>query len=316
MLERIIASAPEQCQRLVVVGFGMVAYKFVECLAALEVLGRYAVTIIGEEPHPAYDRVRLTEWLDHRDAQRLALGRPGWSEALGIRVITGNPVASIDRANHAVQTAAGEQIPYDRLVLATGSVPFVPPIKGADREGVFVYRTLDDLVRIRQRAADVRTVIVVGGGPLGLEAADALRRLGLEVVLLEAGPYLMSRQLDADAAALLETRVREAGVRLIAGVRARQIETRDGQQVLSIDGWVQPLQRESGDTHTSATRNYQREFILFYGSFSGWRFWLYAFILDLFLGSQNHELPLLALVVGAMLLGYKVAHLPTSNQKD
>ncbi len=99
--ERGRLPAPERRQRLVVAGFGMVAYKLVERLSALEALGRYAVTLIGEEPYLAYDRVRLTGWLDHRDSQRLALGRPGWSEALDIRVITGNPVASIDRENHS-----------------------------------------------------------------------------------------------------------------------------------------------------------------------------------------------------------------------
>ena len=92
----------ERRQRLVVAGFGMVAYKLVERLAALGALGGYAVIIIGEEPYPAFDRVHLTGWLDHRDWQRLVLGRPGWSQALGIRVITGNPVASIDRENRTV----------------------------------------------------------------------------------------------------------------------------------------------------------------------------------------------------------------------
>ena len=172
--------------RLVVVGFGMVGYKVIERLSALGALDYYDVTVIGEEPHLAYDRVRLTEWFDHRDSQRLALGRPGWSESLGIRVITGTAVVSIDREHRTVETADAEQIVYDHLVLATGSRPFVPPIEGVQHDGVFVYRTIDDLDRIGRRAGEVNTAIVVGGGLLGIEAADAFRRLGLQIVLLES----------------------------------------------------------------------------------------------------------------------------------
>ena len=228
-------------RRLVVAGFGMVAYRLVERLAALDALGRYDVTLIGEEPCPAYDRVHLTGWFEHRDPQRLALGRPGWPRALGVRAVTGNPVTSIDRESRTVRTADGERIPYDRLVLATGSAPFVPPIEGAGCDGVFVYRTLDDLERIGKHAARARRAIVAGGGVLGIEAAHALRRLGLEVVLLERGSCLMSRQLGPEAAALLEARVRELGVAIVAEARARRIEPRDGRLVLTLEGGGAPL---------------------------------------------------------------------------
>ena len=227
--------------RLVVAGFGMVGHKLIERLAALGAVWRYDVTVIGEEPRPAYDRVRLTEWLDHRDADRLALARPGWADELGVRARTGTRVVSIDRERKLVRDARGEEIGYDRLVLATGSAPFVPPIEGADRDGVFVYRTLDDLERLRRRAEQVGSAVVVGGGLLGLEAADALRRLGLDVVLLEAAPHLLSRQLDAEAAALLETRVRETGVRTITGAQVRRIERSGDELALAIDSRAEPL---------------------------------------------------------------------------
>lgn len=228
---------PEARRRLVVVGFGMVAHKLVERLAALDALGRFEVTVIGEEPYPAYDRVHLTGWFEHRDRQRLALGGPDWSRDMGIRTVTGTPVSSIDRDAKAVRTGDGERIPYDRLVLATGSSVFVPPIQGADADGVFPYRTIDDLGRIVQRASRASRVIVVGGGVLGIEVANALRRLGLGVVMLEAGPCLMRRQLDWDAAGLLEARIRELGIGIVAGARSRGIETReDGQLVLALDG--------------------------------------------------------------------------------
>ena len=228
--------------RLVVTGFGMVGYKLVERLAALDALWRYDVTVVGEEPHPAYDRVRLTEWLDHRDAGRLALAGPGWDDARGVRVVTGTRVVSIDREQKLVRTAGGREVGYDRLVLATGSAPFVPPVEGADNEGVLVYRTLDDLVRLGRRAERVRRAVVVGGGLLGLEAADALRRLGLGVVVVEAAPHLMSRQLDGEAAARLKARVRETGIRTITGAQVRRIEPRDDGLVLTMDGGPEPLE--------------------------------------------------------------------------
>ena len=117
----------------------------------------------------------------------------------------------------------------------------MPPIEGADHDGVFVYRTLDDLERLRRRAERVGSAIVVGGGLLGLEAADALRRLGVHVVLLEAAPHLLSRQLDAEAAALLEARVRETGVRTMTGAQVRRIEPRGEELALTIDGHPEPL---------------------------------------------------------------------------
>ncbi len=239
--EQDTLSEAEGRPRLVVAGFGMVAYKLVERLAALEALGRYDVTVIGEEPHPAYDRIHLSGWLGHRDSRRLALGRPGWSRELGIRAVTGNPVTSIDRENRTVHTADGERIPYHRLVLATGSVAFVPPIEGAGCEGVFTYRTIDDLQRIATCAAKARSAIVVGGGVLGIEAAAALRRLGLGVTVLEAGFRLMTRQIGPEAAALLEARVRELGVGIVCGARARRIEPRDRRLVLVMDGGGEPL---------------------------------------------------------------------------
>lgn len=227
--------------RLVVVGLGMTAYKLIERMQALNALKRYDVTIIGEENYPAYDRVHLTEWLEHRDAQRLALGPPGWAEAAGIRIVAGNAATSIDRGRRTVRLAGGERIGYDHLVLATGSAPFVPPIEGANAENVFVYRTIDDLRRIGRRAEQARKAIVIGGGPLGLEIAAALRRLGPEIVVLEAAPYLMCGHLDIAGAAVLNDKIRKMGIRAIAPVLARRIEAEGDRLRLFVQQLDDPL---------------------------------------------------------------------------
>lgn len=223
-------------KRLVVAGFGMVAHKLVDRLAALEALGEYAVTIIGEEPYAAYNRVHLTGWLEHPDSKRLVLARPGWSRFLGIRSVTGTRVISIDREGQTVRTSGGGRFPYHRLILATGSAPFVPPIEGVDLDGVFVYRTIDDLKRIGERSAEAGTAAVVGGGLLGIEAAAALQGLGLRVVILESGPHLLRRQLDAEGAEMLRKSVCEMGVRPLMGAVAERIRTRGGRLALDIRG--------------------------------------------------------------------------------
>ena len=219
----------------------MVAHKLIRQLESLGALDAYAVTVIGEEPYPAYSRVHLTRWLDHRDWQQLALERPGWDRTLGIRAMTNTTVVSIDRNSRLLHTAGGEVIAYDRLVLATGSAPFVPAMEGAQLEGVFVYRTIDDLNKIGEHAARAGSAVVLGGGLLGLEAADALRRLGLEVHLLETGPRLMRRQLDSRASELLEAHIRETGVHAVLGARPRRIEARGHQLALLADHLDQPL---------------------------------------------------------------------------
>ena len=232
---------PASRERLVVVGFGIAAYRFIERLGQLGALDRYDVTVLGEEPHPAYNRVRLTEWLGHRDPTKLALGSSDWGRDRRIRIETGSAVVSIDRKTRAVETACGKRVAYDRLVLATGSYPFVPRIEGVRAEGVFVYRTLGDLERIRAHATESRRAVVVGGGLLGIELAEGLRCLGLHVVVLERTSHLLSRQFAPDAGTLLETRIRRAGIQPILAADLRRIEARDTTLALTIGGLDMPL---------------------------------------------------------------------------
>lgn len=185
--------------RLVIVGNGMVGQKLLRELAASGAIDDMAVTVLGEEARPAYDRVGLTSWFERRSADDLALVDRDWFDQHGVDLHLGDRVIGVDRGARTVLTASGEEVGYDRLVVATGSSPFVPPIPGAVGPDRFVYRTIEDLEAIAAAAdrPDVRRGVVVGGGLLGLEAANALRQLGLETHVLEMAPGLMPVQLDA-----------------------------------------------------------------------------------------------------------------------
>ncbi|MGW4467332.1 nitrite reductase large subunit NirB [Micromonospora sp. NPDC004704] len=206
--------------KLVVVGNGMVGQRFVEALRTRDTGARWQVTVLGEESRPAYDRVRLSAYLDGVSAEELSLHTPDD----GVEHRLDEPVLGIDRDRRLVRTATGEY-PYDALVLATGSYPFVPPIDGAAgpdntaglRAGVFVYRTLDDLDAIRDYSLGRRTGTVIGGGLLGLEAANALRLLGLDTHLVEFAPRLMPVQVDEAGGAMLRRYVEDLGVVLHLG---------------------------------------------------------------------------------------------------
>ncbi|WP_434741711.1 nitrite reductase large subunit NirB [Micromonospora sp. SH-82] len=193
--------------RLVVVGNGMVGQRFVEALRARDTGRRWQVTVLAEEDRPAYDRVRLSAYLDGVDAEELNLHTPDE----GVRLRLDEPVTALDRNRRVVTTAVGEY-PYDALVLATGSYPFVPPVPGTDLPGVFAYRTLEDLTAIRAYAAGRHTGAVIGGGLLGLEAANALRLLGLTTHVVEFAPRLMPVQVDTAGGAMLRRYVEELGV--------------------------------------------------------------------------------------------------------
>lgn len=220
------AAIPESClrsayggtpRRLVVIGNGMVGHRFCEKLYEADLNGAYQVTVVGEEPRPAYDRLHLTEYFVNRSPDQLALGTHAWYAERNITLRTGLRATAIDRQLSQVVTADGDRIPYDVLVLVTGSAAFVPPIEGVDLPGVFVYRTIEDLEAITVAALNAKRAAVIGGGLLGLEAARAIRGFSLETHVLEMAPRLMPRQLDAAGGALLAESIRELGVELHLG---------------------------------------------------------------------------------------------------
>ncbi|EHB50619.1 nitrite reductase (NAD(P)H), large subunit [Mycolicibacterium rhodesiae JS60] len=217
---------------VVVVGHGMVGHRFVEALRDRDRDGTWRVVVLCEEPTPAYDRVGLSSYIDGWDRSTLALAGNDYAGDDLVDLRVGEPAAAIDREGRHVITSAGERIDYDALVLATGSYPFVPPIPGSDLERCFVYRTLEDLDAIRATASAAgpgAVGIVVGGGLLGLEAANALRLLGLTPHVLERSPRLMPLQVDDGGGALLNRLITELGITVHTDVASTEIvDTGDG----------------------------------------------------------------------------------------
>ncbi|MDO6824661.1 nitrite reductase large subunit NirB [Marinobacter sp. 1_MG-2023] len=198
---------------LIVIGNGMVGHHFLEQFVASSKAADYAIIVFGEEKQLAYDRVHLSEYFSGSTHADLAMGTTDWYTGQGIELRLNEPVTALDREQRTLTTPQGEYN-YDELVLATGSFPFVPPIEGREHPHCFVYRTLEDLDAIRASAHEGKSGVVVGGGLLGLEAANALTSLGLKAHVVEFAPRLMPVQLDADGGALLRHKIEELGVQV------------------------------------------------------------------------------------------------------
>jgi len=208
--------------KVVVVGNGMVGHHYVEQLVASEVEAQ--ITVIGGETRPAYDRVHLSEFFAGRSPEDLALTTRDHYREIGVDAYFGDRVASIDRDQKTVTTDSGKQFAYDKLVLATGSYPFVPPVKGNDLEPCVVYRTIDDLGIIQAQAKGGKVGVVVGGGLLGLECANAVKNLGLETHVVEFAPGLMGVQLDGGGSAMLRRKIEALGVTVHTSKATQVIE--------------------------------------------------------------------------------------------
>ncbi len=197
---------------LVVVGHGMVGHHFLEECVNRNLHQQYQIVVFGEERYAAYDRVHLSEYFAGRSADSLSMVKGDFFADHGIELRLHQKVVAIDRDARVVRSESGHETHWDRLVLATGSYPFVPPVPGRDLPGCFVYRTLDDLDHIAAHARNARTGVVIGGGLLGLEAANALKQLGLETHVVEFAPNLMAVQLDNEGAAMLRRKIEALGV--------------------------------------------------------------------------------------------------------
>ncbi|HXA01573.1 MAG TPA: FAD-dependent oxidoreductase, partial [Cytophagaceae bacterium] len=197
---------------IIVVGNGMVGYKFCEKLVEKKANETYNIIVFGEEPRPAYDRVHLSEYFSGKTADDLLMAPLAWYQENNITLIIGDQVISIDRENKLVISKSGNEVTYDKLVLATGSSCFIPPVNGIDKKGVIPYRTIEDLDLIRTYAKKCKKGAVIGGGLLGLEAAKALLDLGLETHVVEFASRLMPRQLDDAGSLILKEKLEKLSI--------------------------------------------------------------------------------------------------------
>ncbi|MFA5494728.1 MAG: nitrite reductase large subunit NirB [Porticoccaceae bacterium] len=197
-------------QKILVVGNGMVGHHYVEQLLQQNL--DVEITVIGAEPRPAYDRVHLSEFFAGKKPEELALTSREYYQSSGVKAHFGDAVTQILRDSKEVVTGSGRRFPYDKLVLATGSYPFVPPIPGSSDPLCLTYRTIDDLGAIQHSARNARVGVVVGGGLLGLECANAIRNLGLEAHVVEFAPGLMGVQLDEGGSRMLRRKIEALGV--------------------------------------------------------------------------------------------------------
>lgn len=222
------ALANPQQTRIVVVGNGMVGHHFVEQLIQYNTKtgdehASVHISVLSAEPRLAYDRVHLSEFFSGKSADQLALTTPEYYQQNHVDFKLNAAVVNIDKLAKTVTTLQGEIIAYDKLVMATGSYPFVPPIPGNDQPHCLVYRTIEDLEAISASAKVSKVGVVVGGGLLGLEAANALKEAGLQTHVVEFAPQLMAVQVDAGGGRLLRSKIEALGV---------QVHTQKATQVI------------------------------------------------------------------------------------
>jgi nitrite reductase (NADH) large subunit len=213
----------EQKKHVVVIGNGMAGFRFCEKLLEYDAHHEFKLTILGDELLPAYDRVALSTIFQGKSDRDLFMAEARWYEYNKIDLRLGARVESIDRAGRSVTTASGKTITYDHLILATGARPHVPSLGGVCLKGVHVYRTSDDVYAIRNAAASARHAVVVGGGLLGLEVAEACKEMGLETTIVEREPHLMACQLDAAGGELLRRKVEALGLKVCTGAHVEEI---------------------------------------------------------------------------------------------
>jgi len=209
--------------KIIVIGNGMVGYKFCEKLTSKS--DAFKIIVFGEEPRRAYDRVHLSEYFNGKTADDLSMSTETWYQDQDIDLYLNNPIVGVDRNLKTVRTSNGETYNYDFLVFATGSAAFVPNIEGIEKEGVFVYRTIEDLDLIADYSKKAKSATVIGGGLLGLEAAKALIDLGItETSIVEFAPRLMPRQIDLAGSEMLKSMLTELGLQIHLNKNTSRIE--------------------------------------------------------------------------------------------
>jgi len=224
-------------KKVVVVGNGMVGQRFMENLLKLDENKECLISTFCEEPRAAYNRVKLTSYFETRNPSALSMtsefddqGRTIWYDENGVELLLNDKAVAVDTKAKTVTGASGKTIPYDVCIMATGSFPFVPPIPGKQRPGVFVYRTIEDLEAMLKYAKEnnVQSAAVIGGGLLGLEAAKAVKDMGVKSHIIEFAPILMCRQIDQGGHDALVGKTEEMGLEVHCGARTESFVGTDG----------------------------------------------------------------------------------------
>ncbi len=194
------------------------------------------ITVLSDESHPFYSRIRLIQYLAGEvDEKKLIIYNEGQYEQNRIRLLLDSPVESVDSDSREIVTASGQTMKYDRLLLATGGVSFVPPIPGSHKKGVFTLRTLKDAAAIRDYAGNAGQVLLIGGGVLGLEAGNSLRKSGHTVSVVEFSPRLLPRQMDAEGAGILRKQMEDMGFTFYLGAKTKEITGGDKVEGLLLE---------------------------------------------------------------------------------
>lgn len=236
--KRVSSALHAEKNKIVVVGNGMVGQRFMENMLKLDQdTQKCQLATFCEEPRAAYNRVKLTSYFETRDPSALSMtsefdedGKTVWYDENGVELLLGDKAIAVDTQAKTVTGASGKVIPYDVCVMATGSYPFVPPIPGKQRPGVFVYRTIEDLESMLKYAKEnnVQSAAVIGGGLLGLEAAKAVKDMGVKSHIIEFAPILMCRQIDQGGHDALVGKIEEMGLEVHCGARTESFVGQDG----------------------------------------------------------------------------------------
>ena len=229
--------------KLVLVGNGMAGVRTLEELLKIAP-DLYDITVFGAEPHPNYNRIMLSPVLaGEQTVEEIVLNPWSWYAQHGITVHAGRKVVAVDRVKRVVHADDGTQAPYDRLLLCTGSNPFMLPVPGADLQGVIAYRDIADTEAMIETARTHRHAVVIGGGLLGLEAANGLRLRGMSVTVVHRNAWLMERQLDAVAGGLLRQSLEARGIGFRLGAQTQSLSGDEAGRVRAvrfIDGTEEP----------------------------------------------------------------------------
>ena len=210
-------------KKLILIGNGMAGVRAIEEILKLS-KEAFEVTIFGSEPHPNYNRILLSKVLQgDTDVKDITLNDWHWYRENNIQLFTGETVSQIDSAKKVVVTDLGRVEPYDELILATGSMPFILPIPGVEKEGVTAFRDIKDTEVMLEASKKYKKAAVIGGGLLGIESARGLLNLGMEVYVIHLAPYLMERQLDSTAGKLLQAELEKQGMKFLLEKQTQKI---------------------------------------------------------------------------------------------